>query len=71
MNFVEFLQAVLDSATITAQGETHPASDIYTPESLDSSSHTLMWDEWRIHRTEPSKLSDHVTAYGETWLVTL
>lgn len=71
MTYIEFLRAVLNGAVIVSNGETHPAAEIYSPETLDRSSHVLMWEEWRIHRMEPSELSQHVTANGETWTVTL
>lgn len=71
MTYIEFLQAVLKGAVIISNGETYPAAEIYSPETLDRSSHVLMWEEWRVHRMEPSELSQHVTANGETWTVTL
>ena len=71
MTYNQFLRAVLDDAVIVSNGEMHPAAEIYSPETLDRSSHDLMWEAWRVHRMKPSELSQHVTAKGETWTVTL
>lgn len=71
MSFVQFLQAVLDSATLVHNGETYSASDIYSPDSLDLESHEVLWEAWRVLRADPAAYSEHVSPNGETWSVSL
>lgn len=71
MSFVQFLQAVLDSATLTHNGEPYAASDIYSPAMLDAEAHDTLWEGWRVLRDDPTAYGEHVRANGETWIVTL
>jgi len=71
MSFVQFLQAVLDSATLTHNGEPYPASDVYSPDMLDVESHDALWEAWRVLRVDPTAYGKHVRPNGETWSVAL